>query len=299
MTVKQYKSPEAYKQALEERIRVVGRARSMDMRRVREILLFDRFLTRIFLEFGDRAIVKGGVVVELRFDRARTTRDVDLRLVGSADNLLESLQHAAQLDIGDYLTFLVVKDPIHATIVGEGIVYEGQRFRAEARLAGRIYGMPFGVDAAFGDVLTEQPDTIAGSTFLDFVGAQQGIFRIYPRETHIAEKLHAYTMPRARENSRVKDLPDIALLAQTGSFEARRLRDAIEKTFEFRATHQVPLKIQAAPAGWAKVYARMALEDQLSWPMISDVEAAVRRFLEPPLSGFEGDWSPTSWSWQA
>ena len=204
MTVKQYKSPEAYKQALEERIRMAGRARSMDMRRVRQILLFDRFLTRIFLEFGDRAIVKGGVVVELRLDRARTTRDVDLRLVGSADNLLESLQHAAQLDIGDYLTFLVVKDPIHATIEGEGIVYEGQRFRAEARLAGRIYGMPFGVDAAFGDVLTEQPDTIAGSTFLDFVGAQQGIFRIYPRETHIAEKLHAYTMPRARENSRVK-----------------------------------------------------------------------------------------------
>ena len=298
MTVKQYKSPEAYKQALEERIRVAGRARSMDMRRVRQILLFDRFLTRIFLEFGDRAIVKGGVVVELRLDRARTTRDVDLRLVGSPDNLLESLQHAAQLDIGDYLTFLVVKDPIHATIEGEGIVYEGQRFRAEARLAGRIYGMPFGVDAAFGDVLTEQPDTIAGSTFLDFVGAQQGSFRIYPRETHIAEKLHAYTMPRARENSRVKDLPDIALLAQTGSFEARRLCDAIEKTFEFRATHQVPLKIQAAPAGWAKVYARMALEDQLSWPTISDVEAAVRRFLEPPLNGFEGNWSPASWSWQ-
>ena len=83
MTVKQYKSPEAYKQALEERIRMAGRARSMDMRRVRQILLFDRFLTRIFLEFGDRAIVKGGVVVELRLDRARTTRDVDLRLVGS------------------------------------------------------------------------------------------------------------------------------------------------------------------------------------------------------------------------
>jgi hypothetical protein len=29
--------------------------------------------------------------------------------------------------------------------------YEGLRFRAERRLAGKVYGQPFGVDVALGD----------------------------------------------------------------------------------------------------------------------------------------------------
>jgi hypothetical protein len=41
--------------------------------------------------------------------------------------------------------------------------------------------------------------------------------RLYPRETHVAEKLHAYTLPRRRENSRVRDLP-------TSPFSRRRDR---------------------------------------------------------------------------
>jgi hypothetical protein len=48
---------------------------------------------------------------------------------------------------------------------------------------------------------------------LAFAGIAPPTLRLYPIETHIAEKLHAYTMPRARPNSRVKDLPDLGLLA--------------------------------------------------------------------------------------
>jgi hypothetical protein len=33
----------------------------------------------------------------------------------------------------------------------DGMQYEGLRFRAECRLAGKLYGQPFGVDVAFGD----------------------------------------------------------------------------------------------------------------------------------------------------
>ena len=298
MMPNQYKSPADYKQALEERIRLAARARNIDMGRFRQILLFDRFLARVFTEFGDRAMAKGGVVLEFRLDRARTTRDVDLRLMGSSANLLAVFQSAGALDLGDYLSFLIVKDAHRATIEGDGIVYEGQRFRAEARLAGKIYGMPFGVDAAFGDVLTEAPDLISGSNFFEFAGAKQVQFRIYPREAHIAEKLHAYTMPRPRENSRVKDLPDIALLAQTGAFDGQRVRDAILQTFAFRATHPVPTRVPNAPLSWHSVYARIAKEDGLPWATIADVEVAVRRFLEPVLDGAGGQWSSELWSWE-
>jgi hypothetical protein len=63
---------------------------------------------------------------------------------------------------------------------------------------------------------------------------------VYPRETHIAEKLHAYTLPRKRPNSRVKDLPDIALLSKIGALDGAVLRSALERTFTFAARIPFP-----------------------------------------------------------
>lgn len=103
------------------------------------------------------------------------------------------------------------------------MIYEGLRFRVQAMLAGTIYAGPFGLDVGFGDVLTEPPETVDGSDFLSFAGVPRARHRIYPRVVHIAEKLHAYTLP-PRENSRVKDLPDLALLAQIGPLDGGALR---------------------------------------------------------------------------
>jgi hypothetical protein len=243
-----YASPEAFKHALEERITKTCRDSGSDMGRFRQLLIFDRFLARLTDELGDRVIVKGGIVLELRLERARTTRDVDLRLLGDPNALLEQLQAAGRRDFGDHLSFLIASDEKHPTVDGDGVVYDGRRYRAEARLAGRLYGVPFGVDAGFGDVLTVDPDIINGSSFLEFAGLPPSKFRVYPREAHVAEKLHAYTLPRKRENSRVKDLPDLALLAQSGAFEGARLRREIEQTFAFRETHPVPNALPSPPA---------------------------------------------------
>ena len=43
--------------------------------------MFDRFLARIAVVLGDAATLKGGLVLELRLERARTTKDVDLRMM--------------------------------------------------------------------------------------------------------------------------------------------------------------------------------------------------------------------------
>jgi hypothetical protein len=107
------------------------------------------------------------------------------------------------------------------------MVYEGQRFKCEGRLAGKLYGGRFGIDVGFADAITVEPDLVEGSSFLDFAGAQRTTMRIYPRVTHVAEKLHAYTLPRERENTRVKDLPDLALLAALGAMDGAELRQAI------------------------------------------------------------------------
>jgi hypothetical protein len=124
-------------------------------------------------------------------------------------------------------------------------------------------GDPFGVDVAFGDPILGEPARIVAEDALGFAGIAAPTLRVYPVETHIAEKLHAYTMPRPRPNSRVKDLPDFALLATTGPLQASRVRAAIEQTFLFRGTHPMPTQLPAPPQIWEDTYAALAAEDQL------------------------------------
>ena len=82
MTPRTYASPEAFKQALEQRLRSSAKT-GAEFARKRQLLVFDRFLARIVAVLGDAATLKGGLVLELRLERARTTKDVDLRMVGS------------------------------------------------------------------------------------------------------------------------------------------------------------------------------------------------------------------------
>lgn len=297
MTPRTYPTPEAFRQALEQRLRTVARTQSADIARLRQVLVFDRFLTRIFQELGDGVVAKGGVVLELRLDRARTTRDVDLRMMGPSTDLLVQLKNAGALTLGDHLTFDVAPDRHHSKLDGDGLVYEGQRFRVEAALAGKIYGSSFGLDVGFGDVMTVPPEMIDGSDFLAFAGVERPRHRVYSRESHIAEKLHAYTMPRPRANSRVKDLPDLALLATTGPFESARLRTALEATFQFRKTHSLPSQVPAPPESWGATYARMANDDALPWKRIDTLLDAVRGFLDPILAQPHGAWNPETWQW--
>jgi hypothetical protein len=131
--------------------------------------VFNRFLARVVLELGDAATLKGGVALELRLERARTTKDVDLRLVGSADDVLAQLQHAGRRNLGDFMTFEVGPDEDHPDIRNDGMQYEGKRYRAECKLAGKLYGQPFGVDVAFGDPILGEPDTLVAEDVLSFV----------------------------------------------------------------------------------------------------------------------------------
>jgi len=106
MTIRSYASPEAFKQALEQRLRASARTGAAFARK-RQLLVFDRFLARVVAVFGDAATLKGGLVLELRLERARTTKDIDLRMMGSPDHILAKLQEVARHNVGDFMTFEV------------------------------------------------------------------------------------------------------------------------------------------------------------------------------------------------
>jgi hypothetical protein len=291
-----FSSPEAFRKALEDRLRQL--APGPRLSRQRQRLVFDRFLARIDQAFGEAATLKGGLVLELRLDRARTTKDVDLRMVGTPGLLLARLQEAGRLSLGDFMSFEVAPDAAHPTLQNEGMPYEGARFRAECRMGGKLFGQRFGVDVAFGDPMVGSMERVTSEDLLDFIGVPPPSVRLYPVETHLAEKLHAYTMPRQRQNTRVKDLPDIALLATTRPLEARVLREAIATTFAHRNTHPIPTALQDAPAVWTPVYEALAREDDLAWKTLGEVVSAARAFLNPVLaSDAELVWDPISWRW--
>jgi hypothetical protein len=297
MTAHQYATPLAFKQALEQRLRTSS-ATGTDFARRRQLLVFDRFLARLNKVAGEPVTLKGGLVLELRLARARTTKDVDLRMMGSSEDVLERLQEAGRLDLGDQMRFVVQPDTEHPDIQNEGMRYDGFRYRAECRLAGMIYGRPFGIDVAFGDPLVGEPDVVAADDILAFAGIAPPSLRLYPVVSHIAEKLHAFTMPRPRPNSRVRDLPDLALLATTGPIDGAQLRRAIERTFEFRGTHPVPPAVPQPPEFWVGPYKAMAAADELPWRTLPEVTKAAKSFLDPVLASADcGTWEPTSWLW--
>ena len=294
---REYRTAAAFKQALEQRLRMAS-VSGIDFARRRQLIVFDRFLARITLELGDTVMLKGGLAVELRIERARTTKDIDLRVTGTPDAILDRLRAATKQDLGDFMVFTVRPDDRQPDIQNDRVQYDGLRFRAECSLAGKVYGGPFGVDVAFDDPILGEPEDIVAEDALAFAGIAPPTLRVYPVETHIAEKLHAYTMPRARPNSRVKDLPDLALLATAGPLQASRLRTAIEQTFVFRATHAVPKRLQAPPATWGPPYEAIASENRLQWASLAEAFEASCAFLNPVLAGLSNaQWDSNGWSW--
>jgi hypothetical protein len=69
MTVRQYATPLAFKQALEQRLRSTS-ITGADFARRRQLLVFDRYLARLTQIVGDAVTLKGGLALELRLSRA-------------------------------------------------------------------------------------------------------------------------------------------------------------------------------------------------------------------------------------
>lgn len=181
-----------------------------------------------------------------------------------------------------------MEDAKHPKILTEGLSYEGFRFRVQGFLAGQVYGSRYGVDVAMAERGYKPPEILEGSSLLSFAEIAAPQLRVYSVETHLAEKLHAYTLPRPRPNSRVKDLPDLALLGTVRALRSEELLGALKWTFDLRKTHSLPTSFPSPPAEWEMVYQRMAAVNALHWSTLDEVCLAARSFLEPVLENTGG-----------
>jgi hypothetical protein len=126
-------------------------------------------------------------------------------------------------------------------------------------------------------------ETIVCRDWLGFAGIETARVRMIPREQQLAEKVHAYTLPRNSANSRVKDLLDLALLIGPDDLNQRRTQDALLLTFERRGTHDLPAVLPFPPADWQIPFQALAQECGLPTD-IAAVFAGVRAYLEEVLA---------------
>ncbi len=294
------KTPTAFRASMETRLKQeVGPNQGRALQRRRVLRVMERFIARLNHVLPETAVLKGGLALELRIDGARTTKDVDVRLLGDPDELDTQLRaiEAHRSDPEDHLEFEIRPDPHHPTVTGDGVKYDGYRFKVKAAIAGKPY-VSFGLDVAYGDPIHGEPDLLEGSDFFEKYGIARVRVRTYPPTTHLAEKLHAYTLPRDRVNTRMKDLVDMPLISDVlDGRTAAELREAIAQTFAFRDSHPAPGLLPPAPREWLAPYDRLRAEEDLPWAELDALHAAAAAFLDPVLAGDNGTWSTTEHRW--
>ncbi len=245
-----YATAGAFRRALEDRVKRIAHEEKVDVNRLRRQVAFDRLLARLFLPDQTSWVLKGGYALELLFDTARATIDIDLTLPGlvatsgqANDVIHEMLQKTAGAALDDWFEFAIA-----APIMDfDAAPYGGARFPVETRMDARIFAR-FHLDVGVGDVVIQPVDVVECRDWLAFAGITRPSVRMIPLEQQFAEKFHAYTLPRSTPNSRVKDLVDLALLVHAGKLKLARVSSAIDATFAGRGTHPVPRRLDAPPA---------------------------------------------------
>lgn len=259
---RKYVTGRALRTALEERLKRIALEEGVDLQRLRRQVAFDRFLARVFPRIGADWILKGGYAMELRFQTARATRDLDFtaRTVQSVtgDGLLKQLQDAGAADAGEFFRYRIGEP----TMDLDGAPYGGARYPVEAIMDGRTF-VKFHLDVGIGDVVIDPPEHARMRDWLGFAGIAPPAVPMIQREQQFAEKLHAYTLPRTTPNSRVRDLVDMVLLIQSGTLESGRVVQALRATFGRRATHSVPEALIPPPGEWNSPFVRLAAECSL------------------------------------
>jgi predicted nucleotidyltransferase component of viral defense system len=81
-----YPNAEAFRQALEARLRNAAQERGVQIQGLRLKVAIERLLARLFDQDDPPWLLKGGYAMELRFrPKARTTRDLDLAAGDAVD----------------------------------------------------------------------------------------------------------------------------------------------------------------------------------------------------------------------
>ncbi len=289
------RTPAGFREQLLQHLRNGAARDGILVQRVQQRVAFERLIAR--LPPNGEWVLKGGLAMLFRYGlQTRPTKDIDLRtpydVAETVDRLRQTVA-AARVDDNFSFEFGEVAQEMQGAPGGS------RRIRVVARVAGGDFAT-FHVDLSSGDALVDQPDMLQGSDILQFAGIAPVQFPVYPVVQQLAEKLHAYTLPRAQENTRVKDLVDLVIIAAIERVEADRLSRSVVATFETRRTHEIPMRLPDPPAAWGKQFATVTRE--IVGLQVTDLRqghALAVQFWDPFLSALSTHriWHPDQRCW--
>ena len=293
-----YATAEAFRAALDQRLKNNATETGVPLVRLRKAIAFDRFLARLLEVAPGRWVLKGALALDFRLGSiTRTTKDIDLGRLDDEDAATEDFLAAQALDLGDYFTFSVQR----TSALDAAGDFAAVRYRVSAELAGRRFE-EFPIDVSFSDPLAWRPDRLSGTDLLGFAEIERIEVPVLPIEQHLAEKLHAYTRSYGEDagpSSRPKDLVDIVLVKQSAQLDAAGLRTALDVTFAERGLQALPPEVPAPPAEWRVPYAKLAEAVGLSTDLDAGYAEAAT-LLDPVLAGrTRGRWDPDGQTWEA
>jgi len=184
-----YQTPEAFRAALDQRLKTEAAKRGVALMRLRKRVAFERFLARLSATGRDGWVLKGAFALDVRLGlRTRTTKDLDLARVGDEEAATEQLQAAASVDLGDFFSLDVRRTPALDAAPG----FQAVRYTVRAELAGRRFEQ-FPVDVALGEHSPIETERLRAPDLLAFAEINAPELPVIALERHVAEKLHAYT----------------------------------------------------------------------------------------------------------
>lgn len=253
-----YKHAEDFRKGLESKLQQLSLNTAVDLQRLRRQVAFDRFLARIFSSGFSSFCLKGGYGMELTYQKSRATKDIDL-IMKHREQFDEKLVHRelsalSEQELGDYFSFRVL--PARKELANP--IYGGFRFPIAADVAGRTF-VDFKIDVA-SDIFPEQTRIIEGSDWLSFIAIPPPKVLAISLQQQFAEKIHAYSLPRDRDNARTKDLIDLLLLIRDVTLERSEIEPILKKVFKIRNTHLIPENLPTPPSAWSNRFKEMARE---------------------------------------
>ncbi len=246
----------------------------------------ERFLYRLSRSpHAERFVLKGALLMLVWLGEGlRPTSDADLLGFGdlSEESLARILSEVADQEVEpdavEFVTASVRVQPIRAEDD-----YGGWRTTLQARLGAARLTVQ--VDVGIGDAVTPAPEWLDYPGLLDLPGPR---LRAYPRQSVIAEKLHAIVLFGTR-NSRMKDFFDLYALAREGAITGPMLEAAFAATFARRHT-EIPT---SPPPGLRDEFGRdrtaqaqcraFLVRNRIEAPPLEQVVARVRDFVLEPL----------------
>jgi hypothetical protein len=216
------------------RDRLLNLAHRSDINFTRLVVRFglERFLYRLSASaHANEFLLKGALLFSLWYqDRNRPTRDADFVALTSndVDRLVALFKEVCVVEANDGVRF----DP--ESVQGRVLGVE-EKYVVRLTLSGELNRARLSIqlDVGYGDAVTPGPQSVVFPTLLPDLPAPR--LMAYPKETAIAEKLHAIWV-RGLDNTRLKDYFDLDVLLHDEQIDSTMLCAAIPATFQLRGT---------------------------------------------------------------